>query len=70
MSVETCEMPWAGKPFIEYQEKKMALLPKEKTLVIAKGTQGISAEKYPKSRRKSPDGYSLVSARGTKILRP
>jgi len=69
MDVESFEMPWAGKPYIEYQEKRMALLPEEKALVVARGTRRTSAKKYPKPRRKTPDGYHLVSARGTKILR-
>lgn len=70
MKIDILDMPWAGRPYREYQERKMASFPREKKLAMARGTRIVSAEKYPKSRRKIPEsGYSLVLSRGTKILR-
>lgn len=66
--IDICEMPWAGKPYLEYQAKKKEEYPKDKILVMEKGTRKSSLEKYPKSRRKIPEsGFSLVSSRGTRI---
>jgi len=68
--MNTSEMPWAGKSYLEYQAKKKEGYPEKKILVMAKGTKMVSLEKYPKSRRHILEsGFSLVSSRGTRISR-
>jgi len=70
MKIDVLDMSWAGMPYMKYQERKMASFPRERKIAMARGTRIVSAEKYPKSKRKIPEsGYSLVSSRGTKILR-
>ncbi|MBS3052798.1 MAG: hypothetical protein J4428_05515 [Candidatus Aenigmarchaeota archaeon] len=70
MKMDISEMPWAGKSYLDYQAKKKEEYPESKILVMTRGTRKISLDKYPKSRRKIPEsGFSLVSSRGTKILR-
>ena len=70
MEMDSLEMPWAGKSYLEYQAKKKEEYPEKKLLVMAKGTKMVSLEKYPKSRRIIPEsGFSLVSSRGTRILK-
>ena len=70
METEISEMPWAGKSYLDYQAKKKEEYPESKILVMTRGTRKTSLDKYPKSRRKIPEsGFSLVSSRGTKILR-
>jgi hypothetical protein len=67
---DVSEMPWAGKPYMEYQAKKKESYPESIVLAIAKGTKKVSLEKYPKSRRIIPEsGFSIVSSRGTRIFR-
>jgi len=70
VEIDASEMPWAGKAYLEYQAKKKEGYPEKKILVMAKGTKTVSLDKYPKSRRIIPEsGFSLVSSRGTRILK-
>jgi len=67
MELGISKMPWAGRPYLEYQTKKEEKYPKTKVLVMSRGTRKVSLEKYPKSRRKIPESGFLVSSRGTRI---
>ena len=59
---------WSGELFNEYQEEKMASLPASTIICTKRGTVGIMASGYPKSRRKfQTKGLKISSARGTKI---
>jgi len=66
--LEVGQPNWSGDLFKEYQEKKMASLPAETIICTKRGTVGIRASVYPKSRRKfQTTGLKISSARGTKI---
>ncbi len=60
---------WSGELFKNYQEEMMAALPASTIISTKKGTSGIKASLYPKSRRKfQTKGLRISSAKGTKIL--
>ena len=70
MEIDVYALSWAGKSYLEYQEKKKTGYPESKILVMANGTRKVSLDKYPKSRRNILEsGFSLVSSRGTRISR-
>ncbi len=57
---------WSGELFKTYQEEKMTLLPKSTIILTKRGTAGLPASVYPKSRRMPvPIGMKISSARGT-----
>jgi len=59
---------WSGQLFRQYQEEKMASLPTNTIISTKRGTVGIRASEYPKSKRKSiPVGTRIISAKGTAI---
>jgi len=60
---------WSGELFKQYQEEeKMALLPTNTIISTKRGTVGIRASEYPKSKRiPIPVGTRIISARGTAI---
>ena len=57
---------WAGKEFVEYQEKKMSSLPSKIGISKERGTTLIMASKYPRSIKRQFLGKIILStARGT-----
>jgi len=59
---------WSGELFKQYQEEKMASLPTNTIISTKRGTVGIRASEYPKSKRNPiPVGTRIISARGTAI---
>jgi hypothetical protein len=59
---------WSGELFKTYQEEKMTSLPKSTIILTKRGTAGLPASVYPKSRRTTlPIGMKISSARGTAI---
>ena len=59
---------WAGELYEIYQEEKMASLPTNTIILTKRGTVGIRASEYPKSRRKPiPVGTRISCAKGTAI---
>ena len=57
---------WAGKSFLEYQEKRLASLPKDTILCTKRGTVKVKLSEYPKTQRQLPGSGTIISAaRGT-----
>ncbi len=68
LSLEVGLPNWSGELFKEYQEKKMTSLPETTIFCTKRGTRGIKASVYPKSRRKfQTKGLKISSARGTTL---
>jgi len=59
---------WSGELFKTYHEKQMASLPTNTIISTKRGTKGVRASGYLKSKRTSiPVGTRIISARGTAI---
>ncbi len=59
---------WSGELFNTYQEEHMASLPTNTIISTKRGTVGMRASEYPKSKRNPiPVGTRIISARGTAI---
>ncbi len=59
---------WSGELFKTYQEEEMASLPTNTLILTNRGTKGVRASGYLKSKRRSiPFGTRISSARGTAI---
>ena len=50
LQVEVGIPNWSGELFQKYQEEVMSKLRPNKVIIIKRGTVGICASKYPKSR--------------------
>ena len=59
---------WSGELFKTYQEEHMASLPINTIILTKRGTAGVRASGYLKSRRTPiPVGTRIISSRGTAI---
>ena len=68
--MEVISQNWAGKSFLEYQEKWLASLPKETILCCKRGTVRVKLSEYPKTHRQLPGSGTIIStARGTATRR-
>lgn len=66
LEIELGSPNWVGKPFREYQEKRMGSLGSETKISIRKGTGSLAASTYPKSKLGLPtEGRIISTSRGT-----
>lgn len=56
---------WSGQSFLEYQKKKMALLPEKFSLTTKRGTSGLKVSDYSTVDKIPPKGLVISTARGT-----